>query len=62
MVFTFHLMNDTIFLTILTAVPMVLHRTMVFGGSLLDTWHSVDPGCVVMIVILCWKPAFQLDV
>lgn len=51
MIFTFRLMNDTIFLTILTAVPMVLHRTMVFGGSLFDTWHSVDPGCVVMVVI-----------
>lgn len=63
MFFTLRLMNDTIVMTIiLTAVPMVLHRTMMFRGSLFDTRHSVDSGCGVMDIITSWKSSFELDV
>ena len=45
MFFAFRLMNDTIFVTFLTAVPVILHRTMMFRGSLFETRHGVDSGC-----------------
>ena len=51
MMFTLLLMNHTIGMAISAAVPMALHRTMMFRGSLLDTWHSVDSGCRIMIVV-----------
>ena len=51
MVFAFRLMNDTIFLTFLTAIPMVLHRTMMFRGSLFLTRHGVDSGCRAKLLL-----------
>lgn len=62
MIFTLPLMNDTIGMTIFAAVPMALHRTMMFRGSLFYTWHSVDSGCRVMVVVASWKSPFELDV
>ncbi len=62
MICTFPLMNDAISMTIFAAISMALHRTMMFRGSLFDTWHSVDSGCGIMAVVSSWKSPFELDV